>query len=85
MTYKGCIYTEYHNKGKHYKGTLFRRDPHSNPNYLSGCFRYVAEIHYHGKRYRCRSHIYERVFRWLQDMRNKFNEFPIIPKSPSTK
>lgn len=36
-------------------------------------FRWVAEIRYHGKRYRFRSTNYNNVRLWLDDMCRKFN------------
>lgn len=45
-------------------------------NYL---YRYVAEISYFGKRYRCRSAHYDRVHVWLEDMKQKFNNPAYAP------
>lgn len=73
--YKGTIYTEYHNKGHKNRGSgvggaRFIR----GVGYRRGSqYRWVAEITYHGKRYRCRSYYYERVYAWLEAMRQKFN------------
>ena len=75
MRRMGTIYSEYHNHGK-------RRDSGVGGSVLrkgvglvrSTQRRWVAEISYHGKRYRCRSYFYERVYSWLLDMREKFND-----------
>lgn len=73
----GCIYTEYHNRGKNRGGSCENRSgwhrvrgAGMERNYM---YRYVAEISYYGKRYRCRSARYERVRAWLDDMRERFN------------
>lgn len=73
----GCIYTEYHYRGKNRGASSDSRFGwHSvrgvglKRNYM---YRYVAEIYYYGKRYRCRSAHYERVKAWLDEMIEKFN------------
>lgn len=75
MYRKGCIYSEYHNKGKHYKagtgGAVLRK----GVGLVRGtCMRWVAEFSYHGHRYRCRSYNYSRVETWLRDMQEKYND-----------
>lgn len=75
MKRKGCIYSEFHNRGRN-------RNPSVGGSVLrkgvglirGGSMRWVAEISYHGKRYRCRSYYYDRVEAWLKDMREKFND-----------
>lgn len=71
MKRTGCIYTEQNNpglrhghggSGLHVYGTPSKR------------LRWVAEIRYHGHRYRFRSTNYNNVRRWLDDMVNKFKE-----------
>ena len=73
----GCIYMEYHNRGRNRgSNTEIRAGWHRvrgvgmTRNYL---YRWVAEISYYGKRYRCRSAHYDRVHAWLDDMKQKFN------------
>lgn len=73
--YKGCIYPDFSSKGKGSGSTGLR--------YVRGVGRvsyrrWVGEITYHHKRYRCRSTDLRKVERWLEDMRNKFNsiDFP---------
>lgn len=77
MERKGCIYTEYHNKGKRNRsgtatgGAVLRR----GVGLVRGqCMRYVGEISFHGKRYRCRSYHLSRVEGWLRDMREKLSD-----------
>ena len=74
---RGCIYMEYHNRGRNRgSNTEIRAGWHRvrgvgmTRNYL---YRYVAEISYYGKRYRCRSSHYDRVHKWLEEMKQKFN------------
>lgn len=72
MIRRGCIYSEMtydvRRKGRESSGLT---------NY--GCrsvakkFRWVAEIRYHGKRYRFRSTNFNNVRAWLDDMVRKFN------------
>lgn len=75
MKRKGCIYEEYHNKGKHYKagsgGTVLRKGVGSVRGRTK---RYVGEFSYHGQRFRCRSYHYQRVRAWLDDMIMKYQD-----------
>lgn len=75
--YKGCIYSELHNKGNG------RGSGSTGCRYVRGVGRvsyrrWVCVIVYHGKRYRCRSTDLRKVERWREDMCNKFNaiDFP---------
>lgn len=70
-TYRGCIWIDYATK----RGT-----GRCGCRYIRGVGRqtfrrYVAEVEYHGKRYRCRNVSYNVVRRWLDDMCAKFNDF----------
>lgn len=80
---RGCIYMEYHNRGRNRgSNTEIRAGWHRvrgvgmTRNYL---YRYVAEISYFGKRYRCRSAHYDRVHAWLEDIKQKFNNPAYAP------
>lgn len=75
MERKGTIYTEYHNKGRRYGGGVGGSVLRKGVGLVRGHqYRWVAEISYHNKRYRCRSYSYDRVYSWLMDMREKFND-----------
>ena len=70
-TYRGCIWIDY---------TTKRGTGRCGCRYIRGVGRqtfrrYVAEVEYHGKRYRCRNVSYNVVRRWLDDMCAKFNDF----------
>lgn len=64
--YKGCIYPDFSSSGS--KGYSYVRGV-GRVNWR----RWVGEIIYHGKRYRCRSKDLRKVERWREDMCNKFN------------
>lgn len=64
MTRTGCIYSEFTNKGR----SSVRYKKGCKPIY---CFRWVAEITIHGKRYRFRSPNRHNVEMWLKDMIGK--------------
>lgn len=66
--YKGCIYPDFSSKGKGSTGCRYVRGV-GRVNYR----RWVAEVTYCGKRYRCRSTSRTKVEIWLNDMCNKFN------------
>lgn len=80
---RGCIYMEYHSRGRNRgSNTEIRAGWHRvrgvgmTRNYL---YRWVTEISYFGKRYRCRSAHYDRVHAWLEDMKQKFNNPAYAP------
>lgn len=67
----GVIYSEMTNKGR------------CSTKYVGGakpiyCFRWVAEITVNGKRYRKRSASRNDVEFWLENMRNRFADEPIL-------
>jgi hypothetical protein len=67
----GTIYSEMTNKGR------------CSTKYMRGakpicCFRWVAEIKVNGKRYRKRSASRNDVEFWLENMRNRFANEPIL-------
>lgn len=75
MERKGTIYSEYHNKGRRQGGGVGGSVLRKGVGLVRGCqYRWVAEISYHRKRYRCRSYHYERVRSWLESMREKFKD-----------
>ena len=70
--YKGCIYPDFSSNGKG------RGSGSTGCRYIRGVGRvnyrrWVAEVTYCGKRYRCRSTSRRTVEIWLKDMCNKFN------------
>lgn len=67
----GCIYSEMTNKGR--CSAKYTRG--SKPIY---CFRWVGEISVNGKRYRKRSASKNDIEFWLENMRNRYNDEPII-------
>lgn len=73
-TYKGCIYSELHNRGRNKRGgssdgnSCSRRLVKGVGMVDSYKYRWVAEITIHGKRYRCRSAHYNVVRDWLNQM-----------------
>lgn len=67
----GTIYSEMTNKGR--CSTKYVRG--AKPIY---CFRWVAEITVNGKRYRKRSASRNDVEFWLETMRNRFADEPIL-------
>ena len=75
MKRKGCIYEEYHNKGKHYTsgigGTVLRKGVGTIRGRTK---RFVGEFSYHGHRFRCRFYHFERVRAWLTDMIEKYQD-----------
>lgn len=79
MQRKGTIYTEIHNHGRRSGGS--QDGNRSSMRRVRGVgmqrcygYRWVAEITYHGKRYRCRSYDYSRVRAWLDQMCDRFND-----------
>lgn len=71
--YKGCIYPDFSSRGKR------RKSGSAGYKFVRGVGfvsfrRWVAEMTYCGKRYRCRSTDRRAVERWLSDMCNKFND-----------
>lgn len=75
MERKGTIYNECHNKGRRRNGGVGGCALRKGAGLVRSLqYRWVAEISYHGKRYRCRSYHYERVRNWLMSMREKFSD-----------
>lgn len=79
MVRHGTIYTEIHNHGRRSGGS--QDGNRSSMRRVRGVgmqrcygYRWVAEITYHGKRYRCRSYDYSRVRAWLDQMCDRFND-----------
>lgn len=79
MIRKGTIYTEAHNHGRRRGGSSDGN--RSSMQRVRGVgmqrrygYRWVAEIHYHNKRYRCRSYDFSRVRAWLDDMTDRFSD-----------
>lgn len=79
MVRHGTIYTELHNHGRRSGGS--QDGNRSSMRLVKGAgmqrcygYRWVAEITYHGKRYRCRSYDYSRVRVWLDQMCDRFND-----------
>ena len=79
MQRKGTIYTEIHNHGRRSGGS--QDGNRSSMRRVRGVgvqrcygYRWVAEISYHGKRYRCRSYDYSRVRAWLDQMSDRFSD-----------
>lgn len=68
---KGCLYSEMTNKGR--CSTRYVRG--AKPVY---CFRWVAEIHVNGKRYRFRSTSYNNCCAWLNDMIEKSRDILMV-------
>lgn len=68
---QGVIYSEMTNKGR--CSTKYVRG--AKPIY---CFRWVAEINVDGKRYRKRSASRNDVEFWLENMRSRFSDVPIL-------
>lgn len=66
----GTIYSEMTNKGR--CSTKYVRG--AKPVY---CFRWVAEIQIHGKRYRFRSTSMANAEFWLENMVNRYADEPI--------
>jgi hypothetical protein len=80
MKRRGCIYTELHNHGRKRRGGSSDGN-RSSARLVRGVgmkrsygYRWVAEIMYHGKRYRCRSYSYNVVRDWLDGMINCFGD-----------
>lgn len=80
MIRKGAIYKELHNHGRRSSGS--QDGNRSSLRFVKGVgasrcwgYRWVAEINYKNKRYRCRSYCFGRVFGWLQGMKAIFNDF----------
>ena len=78
MIRKGTIYSEIHNHGRRSSGS--QDGNRSSMRHVRGVgmqrcygYRWVAEIQYHGKRYRCRSYSYSTVRSWLNQMCDRFN------------
>lgn len=75
MERKETIYKECHNKGRRRNGGVGGCALRKGAGLVRSLqYRWVAEISYHGKRYRCRSYHYERVRNWLMGMREKFSD-----------
>ena len=79
MQRKGTIYKELHNHGRRSGGS--QDGNRSSMRCVRGVgaqrcygYRWVAEIHYHRKRYRCRSYDYDRVRTWLEQMCDRFSD-----------
>ena len=80
---RGTIYMERHSRGRRSNGSQdgnrsslrLVRGAKAQASY---CYRYVGEIQVDRKRYRCRSYNYDKVWRWLELMRDRFGEYPII-------
>lgn len=70
-TRTGFIYSEMTNKGR--RSTKYVRG--AKPIF---CFRWVAEIQVNGKRYRKRSSSRNDVEFWLENMRNRFADEPLL-------
>ena len=75
----GSIYTEIHNHGRRSNGSSDGN--RRSVRFVKGVgmqrcpgYRWVAEISYHNKRYRCRSYHYDVVWSWLMQMRDRFND-----------
>lgn len=73
----GTIYTELHNRGRlrnNGSGNSFSTRMVKGVGMVT-CYKYrwVAEITYHRKRYRCRSVHFHVVKAWLDEMRNRFS------------
>ena len=78
MKRKGCIYSEVrnnlgkgHNMSNGSGGGTLRRGVGFVP---STYYRWVAEISYHGRRYRLRSTNFANVQSWLQAMSERFSD-----------
>lgn len=73
----GTIYTELHNRGQKRNsggGNSVSSRPVKGVGLVQSYkYRWVAEIMYHGKRYRCRSSRYETVRAWLDEMISRFS------------
>ena len=77
MKRTGTIYKEVHNHGQKSRGS--QDGNRCSKRRIRGVgmqskygYRWVAEITYHKKRYRCRSYSFDRVRRWLDDMVERF-------------
>ena len=77
--YTGTIYTEMHNHGRRTNGS--QDGNRSSVQFTKGAgmtrrygYRWVAEIQYHRKRYRCRSYSFTKVRAWLDEMTARFSE-----------
>lgn len=75
----GTIYTEMHNHGRRSNGS--QDGNRSSVRLTKGVgmtrcygYRWVAEIQYHRKRYRCRSYSFTKVRAWLDEMTARFSE-----------
>ena len=79
MVRKGCIYLEYHNKGRKHGGSADGN--RSSMRFVRGVgmqraygYRWVGEIMYKRKRYRIRSYDYNNVRTWLTAMSERFSD-----------
>lgn len=79
MVRHGCIYLEYHNKGRRSSGN--NDGNRSSARYIRGVglqraygYRWVGEITYKRKRYRIRSYDYNNVLSWLLSMSERFSD-----------
>lgn len=76
------IYTEPHNHGRRSGGSQdgnrssLRRVRGARAQAVYG-YRWVAEMVVEGKRYRCRSVYYDKVWAWLEHMRDRFSDEPV--------
>lgn len=77
----GTIYTEPHTRGRRSGGSQdgnrssLRRVRGARAQAAYG-YRWVAEMVVEGKRYRCRSAYYDKVWAWLEHMRDRFSNEP---------
>lgn len=76
--YHGTIYTELHNHGRRSNGSSDGN--RTSVRFVKGVgmtrsygYRWVAEIHYKKKRYRCRSYSFTKVRSWLDEMSARFS------------
>ena len=78
----GTIYLERHSRGRRSSGSQdgnrgSLRLARGTKAQAAYGYRYVGEMVIDGKRYRCRSGIYDRVWRWIEHMRDRFGDVPI--------
>lgn len=79
MKRKGTIYKEMHNHGRRSSGS--QDGNRSSMSRVRGVgmqrrygYRWVAEIYFQRKRYRCRSYDYKKIKTWLDQMRDRFSD-----------
>ena len=73
IVYRGTIYPDFSSRGKGRGSGNFGCRAVKGVGIVN-CRRWVAEVKYHGKRYRCRNTSRAVVEAWLKDMCNKFND-----------